>query len=220
MEKKTYYRILGVSRTESASGIRAAYRDLAKRFHPDVAGEHATQSFREINEAYQVLSDAQRRREYNDTLSHAGGDRRASVGMRGSGAARPPVPIVAEPDGIRPSFDALYERWLRNFTGLRVPKSERLEALDFEVILTPSEAAHGCILPIAVPVFRPCAQCRGFGYDAGFPCGACDRRGFVEAESIVQMRIPPRIGSGGIYEIPLRRLGIHNLYLRVHIFVE
>jgi DnaJ-class molecular chaperone len=71
MERKTYYMILGVSSTESASGIRAAYRDLAKRLHPDVAGEQATRSFQEISEAYAVLSDPERRRRYNDELSRA-----------------------------------------------------------------------------------------------------------------------------------------------------
>ena len=71
MEKKTYYMILGVSSTESDRGIRSAYRDLAKRLHPDVAGEQATRSFQEISEAYGVLSDPQRRREYNHELSRA-----------------------------------------------------------------------------------------------------------------------------------------------------
>lgn len=71
MERKTYYMILGVSSTESDRGIRSAYRDLAKRLHPDVAGEQATRSFQEISEAYSVLSDPQRRREYNHGLSGA-----------------------------------------------------------------------------------------------------------------------------------------------------
>jgi len=75
MEGRTYYMILGVPRTESPGGIRSAYRDLARRLHPDVAGEQATHAFQELSEAYDVLSDPQRRREYNDKLRRAeGGD--------------------------------------------------------------------------------------------------------------------------------------------------
>src|SRR5690242_4584146 len=97
MERKTYYMILGVSSTESDRGIRAAYRDLAKRLHPDVAGEQATRSFQEVTEAYGVLSDPQRRREYNDKLSRADG----GVPVRRS----PPDPFVREPVTILENRD-------------------------------------------------------------------------------------------------------------------
>src|SRR5688572_4745375 len=149
MERKTYYMILGVSSTESANGIRAAYRDLAKRLHPDVAGEQATRSFQEVSEAYAVLSDPQRRREYNDKLSRIddGGIAIARRAPR-EPLVRDPVTILGSRDGVRPSFEAMYERFLRNFTGLGVPKSERLEGLNFEVLLTPEEASRGCVVPV------------------------------------------------------------------------
>jgi DnaJ-class molecular chaperone len=166
MDKKTYYMILGVSSTESDRGIRAAYRDLAKRLHPDVAGEQATRSFQEVSEAYGVLSDPQRRREYNNKLNRA--EDGGIVTVRRS----PPEPLVREPvtilgnrDGIRPSFEAMYARFLRNFTGIGVPKSEQLESLTFEVLLTPEEASRGCVVPIGVPVFTRCPQCGGSGRD-------------------------------------------------------
>ena len=71
MDGRTYYMILGVPRTESPGGIRSAYRDLARRLHPDAAGQQATHAFQEITEAYDVLSDPQRRRAYNDELRRA-----------------------------------------------------------------------------------------------------------------------------------------------------
>jgi curved DNA-binding protein CbpA len=61
MPAKDYYLILGVSRTETAGGIRAAYRALARRLHPDHGGDRAAQAFQEINEAYEALSDPGRR---------------------------------------------------------------------------------------------------------------------------------------------------------------
>jgi DnaJ-class molecular chaperone len=221
MERKTYYMILGVSSTESDKGIRAAYRDLAKKLHPDVAGEQATRSFQEISEAYGVLSDPQRRREYNRKLSQA--DDGGIVTVRRS----PPEPLVREPvtilenrDGIRPSFEAMYDRFLRNFTGIGVPKSEQLESLNFEVLLTPEEASRGCVVPVAVPVFSRCPQCGGSGHDGVFPCAYCQQQGMIENEEQLRIRIPPMAPSGSIYDIPLRGLGIHNFYLRLHVFVE
>jgi DnaJ-class molecular chaperone len=222
MERKTYYMILGVSSTESAQGIRAAYRDLAKRLHPDVAGEQATRSFQEVSEAYGVLSDPQRRREYNHALSRAEDGGIVAVRRRS-----PPEPLVREPvtllgnrDGVRASFAAMYDRFRRNFTGVGVPKSEHLEGLNFEVLLTPDEASRGCVVPIGVPVFDRCPHCGGSGRDWVFPCAYCQQQGMIEHEERLRIRIPPMAPSGSIYEIPLRGLGIHNFYLRLHVFVE
>jgi DnaJ-class molecular chaperone len=70
MDGRTYYMILGVPRTESPGGIRSAYRDLARKLHPDVAGEQATRAFQEVTEAYDVLSDPRRRRGIIRTYGH------------------------------------------------------------------------------------------------------------------------------------------------------
>ncbi len=219
MEKKTYYMILGVSRTESSRGIRAAYRDLAKKLHPDVAGAQATRAFQEVTEAYGVLSDPQQRREYNNKLGRGG----EIVPVRHSAAepmVREPVSIVGRPESIRPSFEAMYERFLRNFTGTRVPKSERLEGLNFEVVLTAGEARCGCVARVGVPVFARCPQCGGSGRAWVFPCTYCRQQGMIESEELVRIRIPPTASAGSVYEIPLEGLGIHNFYLRLHVVVE
>jgi molecular chaperone DnaJ len=221
MERKTYYMILGVSSTESRTGIRAAYRDLAKRLHPDVAGEQATRAFQEATEAYGVLSDPQRRRDYNDRLRRSGDGNDVAVHRRPpEPLVREPVTILANPESIRPSFEAMYDRFLRNFTGIGVTKSERLEGLDFEVVLTPEEAARGCVVPVGVPVFARCPGCRGSGRDWVFACALCQQQGMIENEELLRVRIPPMAPSGTILEIPLRGLGIHNFYLRLHVVVE
>jgi DnaJ-class molecular chaperone len=203
MERKTYYTILGVSSTESPRGIRAAYRDLAKRLHPDVAGEQATRAFQEVTEAYDVLSDPQRRRDYNDELSRSTDGEVVSI-RRGSPepSVREPVTILEDPESIRPSFEG------------------RLEGLNFEVLLTAAEASRGCVVPVVVPVFVPCPQCGGSGRSWAFPCACCQQQGLVETEEQLRVTIPPMAPSGTIYEIPLRGLGIHNFYLRLHVFVE
>lgn len=68
MAVKNYYVVLGVPRSETLDGIRTAYRDLAKRFHPDRVGDEGTRSFQEISEAYGVLSDPERRRAHDREL--------------------------------------------------------------------------------------------------------------------------------------------------------
>jgi molecular chaperone DnaJ len=220
MERRTYYMILGVSSTESDRGIRAAYRDLARRLHPDVAGAQATRSFQEVSEAYGVLSDPQRRREYNDELRKARDGEVVPV-RRSSPPplVREPVTILGNREGIRPSFEAMFDRFRRNFTGIGVPKSEHLESLDLEAVLTLEEASRGCVFAVGVPVFSPCPQCGGSGRDWVFPCAYCEQQGMLEAEELVRVQIPPGVPSGSIYEVPLRGLGIHNFYLRLYLWV-
>src|SRR4030095_1428917 len=68
MAIKNYYVVLGVHREVSDAGIRSAYKDLAKKFHPDRIGEHSTETFQAISEAYQTLSDPEKRRLHNRLL--------------------------------------------------------------------------------------------------------------------------------------------------------
>ncbi|HEU5072954.1 MAG TPA: DnaJ domain-containing protein [Polyangiaceae bacterium] len=223
MDKKSYYIVLGVSRTETASGIRAAYRDLVKKLHPDVAGESAAPAFREVTEAYDVLSDPSRRHGYDDQLRRIEQRDREQPDSR-TGRPRPGMHSAFAPfevrEGTSPSFEAMHERLMRNFTHLGVPKSERLEALNFEVVLTPGEAWRGCVVPIEIPAFLRCLQCAGSGWDWAHPCVHCGQRGLVEAQHVVHLNIPPGVESGTAYDLVLDTLGIRNFYLRVHVFVQ
>ncbi len=220
MADRDYYLILGVPRTESAAGIRAAYRDLVKRHHPDVSGGEGAPRFREIVEAYNVLSDPDRRRRYNHHLRESERPESESILRRRAAAepfAPPPPSIFDTPETVRPAFDDLFDRYLRNFTGVGVPKSESEEGLNIEVVLDPAEAARGGVLPITVPVFQHCPACGGTGVDWLYPCLECRAQGLIERRETVRVRIPPGVRTGSVLELPLRDLGIQNLYLRVHI---
>jgi molecular chaperone DnaJ len=207
VDRKTYYMVLGIPRTETAAGIRAAYRDRARRLHPDVAGDGATREFQELAEAYDVLSDPSRRSAYNAQLAAAP-------------PARAPTTILAHPETIHPSLEEVYERFRRNFTGLRVPKAERPVAFEVEVLLTREEAAAGCHVPVGVPMFEACRRCGGTGFEWSYPCGVCRRSGMLETERLVHIRVPPMAPPGAVYEVSLGGLGIHNFQLRLHVFVE
>jgi molecular chaperone DnaJ len=222
MALKNYYLILGVSRNESAAGVHEAFRELAKRYHPDVAGPKSEEYFRNLLEAYKHLSDAQLRARHNHSLQE--------IEAQESSKAEPivqskgPEPLVPEPlsilrsfETVRPSFDEMVDRFLRNFTGIGIPKAERIQELNLEVILSPDEAAQGGLAPIGVPSFHPCPLCGGSGRDWLFPCNYCRGQAMIEEEQTVGVRIPAMVRDGTILEIPISGLGIHNFHIRLHI---
>jgi molecular chaperone DnaJ len=105
---------------------------------------------------------------------------------------------------------------MRNFLHAQPPEQIRTKAIDIQVTLTPEDAATGGIVMIEAPGYYPCALCRGTGQEGGFPCLACDELGVVEEKEMIPVAIPSMLGSYQQIEIPLRGLGIHNFYLRLH----
>jgi molecular chaperone DnaJ len=221
MAGKNYYLILGVARSESPAGIRARYRDLVRTLHPDVAGAQSTGAFREITEAYEVLADPAARRRHNTELAaREGRSLIESAAMPAAAWRVDPVSLLAEPQAVRPSFEALVERLVRNVTGLGVPKAERPEGLTFEVILTPNEALRGVEVPVGVPGVRRCPDCGGTGRVWLFPCLSCGEEGVIATERVIRIPVPPGVRSGSVVEVPLHGIGIYNLYLRLHVRIE
>jgi len=228
MAIKDFYIILGVSRTESPAGIRGAFRELAKTYHPDRVGPQATQKFQEIAEAYEVLSDPDKRKQYNETLHDTvtvrAPQRPEPISPRRRYPVEPlaprPMSVLHDFQTIGPSFDALFDRMLRNFTGNTVPKGERIENLNIEVVLSPLEAARGAVAPIGVPAFHTCSLCHGSGRDWLFPCMACAGRGIIERETTVSVHIPPMVRDGTVIEVPTERLGVQHFFLRLYIRVS
>jgi len=131
-----------------------------------------------------------------------------------------PVSLLAQPEDTHPSFDALEERYVRNFTGRHVPKAERTESLTLDVLLSPEEALYGCTIPVGVPVFRSCPECGGTGQIFPFRCLECAGSGLVEELRTLEIEAPPQVRSGTILEAPLDLFGIANLYLRVHVEIS
>jgi molecular chaperone DnaJ len=215
---RDHYAVLGVPRTDSIAAIRSAFRDRAKQLHPDRRrGDES--AFRELREAYEALLHAERRRGYEQTLDPGPWQRTDSSGEP-SGAepmADDVVSIFGDVASVRPSFEELFARFRRNFTGLGVPKGERPEALDFELILTPDEAQRGGVLPFDLPYVDECPWCGGSGEEWPFHCRACRGTGTLERRRVMNLRLPPRIRPGTIFEAPLLDYGIGNLYLRLRV---
>jgi DnaJ-class molecular chaperone len=222
MAARDYYVRLGVPRTESAAGIRSAFRDLAKRFHPDQSGRDDSEEFRALLEAYRVLSDAEMRRRYDERLRRREGVPEEIAIRRGSPEplTREPVSLFGRPESARPSFDAMFDRLVRNFTHLGVPKAEHVEPLHFDVLLSPEEATTGGVLPIAVPVFESCPECGGSGRTWLFPCVRCGQSGIVEKAVTVQIEIPPMVREGTVIDVPLESFGISNFRLQMYVRID
>ncbi|HEY7162920.1 MAG TPA: DnaJ domain-containing protein [Candidatus Binatia bacterium] len=222
MARKDYYLILGISRGENLHGIQQAFRHLAKRYHPDRAGDDATHKFQDIQEAYEVLSDPTRRRVYNHELERDEVRlREYPTFFRGPIAPEPLIPerrsVLHDYETIQPGFEPLYERFARNFTDRGVPKSEGLEGLNIDVTLYRDEALTGVVVPLAIPTFYACPDCGGSGREWLFPCFNCQAQGIIEDQRTVNVHIPPLVQDRTIIEVPIQRLGIHNFFLRLHI---
>jgi molecular chaperone DnaJ len=225
MAIKNYYVVLGVHREVSDAGIRSAYKDLAKKFHPDRIGEHSTEAFQAISEAYQTLSDPEKRRLHNRLLDQDE-DRRREAGQRVKvrrGLEAEPlswerVSMMDDYQHDRPFFDRLYQQFLKDFTGMQAPNA--IEELNFEVILTADEARHGGVISVQVPTYYRCSLCRGNGRDWMFPCFDCQGSGVIELQRPVNIRFPPGVRSGTVIEAPLSESGNDNLHIRLYLVVD
>ena len=226
MLKKNYYLTLGRRTAEHGNGLRHAFYELVKHYHPDSVGANGTPFYQEIVEAYHVLSDSDRRGDYSRGLSDAGGfadieaawplpDFNSPLGSTVPTDAR----FLNNPSVSWPSLGLIREQVLKNFLHARPPDQMRADAIDAHLTLTPEDAARGGIAIIEAPAYYPCPLCRGSGQDNGCACPACDELGVVEEKETIPVEIPAMLERDQQIEIPLRGLGIHNYYLRLHVDV-
>jgi DnaJ-class molecular chaperone len=214
---RNHYLVLGVDPRESTHGIRSAFRELVHHYHPDRAGARAMPFFRDIVEAYRVLSTPERRASYDAGLPAAR--------TRGASASPPwpqpetlsPVPVSLLRDFAvnRPGIDEVANRFRQSFTHPDRPKSQRPEGLRLEILIPPDRAARGGLLELAVPVFYPCRSCHASGAIGPFSCRRCGGTGMAEHEELVQLSVPGRLRDGSVFALPLRALGIHGLFLEL-----
>jgi molecular chaperone DnaJ len=206
MSKRDYYDILAVDRTAGADEIKKAYRKLAVRFHPDKnpGDKVAEEKFKEIGEAYEVLSDPQKRAAY-DQYGHAAFDRRSSGFARGAGGFHDPFEIFREVFGAGNIFDDLFGGGRADPT-----QPQRGDDLRYDMEITFEEAAHGCEKQISVTKPERCDACQGSGAEPGSrtrTCPTCGGRGQVVSSrgifSIAQT-CPHCQGAGRVIEKPCR----------------
>ena len=225
--EKSYFAILGVTSAASPDEVRSAYRRLAKEYHPDhFEGDSGV--FRQIQEAYATLGNAQQRAEYEQSI------RRSSVRVRkmeGQGKYPEPEPLIPEQrhadlslgeispvrsfQTFAPSLDEVFDWLWQNFSSLDRPKSGRMHQLTLEVPLTREQARTGGSAKVMVPVRATCPTCRGYGGVGVYECSRCAGEGAISGEMPVSIAFPPGLFQDHAVVIPLERFGIRNLRLTV-----
>ena len=171
--KKDYYTLLGVERNATEEQIRNAYRKLAKKHHPDLnpGNKQAEESFKEVSEAYQVLSDSEKRSLYDQFGHTAFGD---------SGPFRGGFDFSA---GFEDIFGDIFGEFFGTGGGARSrTRAQRGEDLRYNLELSFAEGVFGCEKKIKIPRHGPCEACRGSGAKAGTSpstCPTCRGRGQV-----------------------------------------
>ncbi|MCM8784163.1 MAG: molecular chaperone DnaJ [Candidatus Omnitrophica bacterium] len=177
MAKRDYYEILGVDKRASKEEIRAAFRKLAMQYHPDRAPQdkkkEAEEKFKEISEAYAVLSDDQKRAQY-DQFGHAGIDSRYSYEDIFRGAD---FGSIFEDLGFGGSiFEELFSDFGLFGSGRRTSrKTGRGRDLQFDLEISFEEAARGTTRTIEVSRYEICSACRGEGAKPGTKKVECSR---------------------------------------------
>ncbi len=227
--KRDYYEVLGVERDASDEQLKKAYRKLARQHHPDLqSGETQKKSseekFKEVNEAYEVLSDQDKRRKY-DTFGHAGGPQGFGGGFEGFDFGR---------GGFGDVFNDIFEDFFGG-AGRGRSRSERGTDLQYNLELSFEDAVFGKEAKLKIPRWEACQDCRGTGarsstaiktcptckgagqlrFQQGFfsvsrpcnhcegsgqiitePCGTCRGRKRIHRERTLAVNIPAGVESG------------------------
>jgi molecular chaperone DnaJ len=202
--KKDFYELLGVARTASPEEIKKAYRKLAMQHHPDrnSGDKGAEQTFKDINEAYDVLKDEQRRAAY-DRFGHAAFEQGGRPGQAGAGAGD---------FGFAAGFADIFDEMFGEFMGGRRGQGSNARGSDlrFNLEITLEEAFKGTQTTVRVPTQAPCEACNGSGAAAGsrpVSCPSCHGAGRVRAQQgffTIERTCPSCHGAGRVIENPCR----------------
>ena len=208
MDSKDYYKILGVSKSASPEDIKKAYRKLARKYHPDVnpGNKTAEARFKEINEAYEVLADPEKRRKYD---SPGWQDPFGFGGSRPGARGRTTVPPdYADPTGFSDFFETLFgqrnRRGSATDTGARPNTTRRPEApaaqvgenIEQPIEISLRDAYSGTTRNFTVEVTEPCPVCHGTGFVGTRVCATCGGTGTTSRTRKLEVQIPPGVDTG------------------------
>ena len=202
MNKRDYYEVLGVSKTASADEIKSAFRKLAKQYHPDVnKAPDAAEKFKEAQEAYAVLSDETKRKQY-DQFGHAAFSNNAGGSAGGYDFSGFDFSDI---------FDGIFGEsgFGFNFGGGRSSKSRATKGRDrlININLTFEEAVFGCKKSLTIDSTDSCPECNGKGGKGVKTCSNCHGSGTVTSEQrtlfgsfMSKTTCPSCGGTGETYE--------------------
>ena len=208
MSKRDYYEVLGVSKGASAEELKKAYRNKAKELHPDRNSDNpnAEAQFKEVNEAYEVLKDPNKKAAY-DRYGHAAFD-------GGMGAGRPGGGFQGQGD-FASAFSDVFDDLFGDFMGRGgarggQPRAARGNDLRYNLRVTLEEAFSGTTKTINVPTSISCGSCKGTGAEGGsepVTCPTCAGMGKVRAQQgffTVERTCPTCSGMGQTIKNPCK----------------
>ena len=197
MSKQDYYQTLGIAKNSSDADIKKAYRKLAMKYHPDRNPGNAAseEKFKDAKEAYEVLSDSQKRNAY-DQFGHAGVNSQGGMG----GGFNPG-------DSINDIFGDMFGDIFGSRRGAR-SNSQRGSDLRYELTLDLEQAVFGDNINIKIPSLTSCNSCKGTGAKPGTSattCNRCEGRGAVRVQQgffTLQQTCPECRGTGQTIQSP------------------
>ena len=174
MSKRDYYEVLGVSKDADQQEIKKAFRKLAKKYHPDLNPDDkgSEVKFKEVNEAYEVLSDDEKRRKY-DQLGHAAFDQEQGFGGFGGGGNY---------QGFDDIFGDIFGDFFGGGAGRRRSGPKKGQDLKIRLNISFEEAAFGTKKEIKISRMEECSKCGGSGAEPGTnkkTCPTCNGSGSV-----------------------------------------
>jgi DnaJ-class molecular chaperone len=238
MEYKDYYATLGVPRTASEKDIKAAYRKLARQYHPDVNKDPgATDRFKTINEAYEVLSDPKKRAKYDQLGSDWERVEREQEFARQYQGQQARGPSTAEYENFSDFFQTFFggEGGLGGFDfgGAAARPATRGEDIEHPIEITLEDAARGTQRTIETEIPETCPTCGGSGFVArrqetkgrtvmqSTVCPTCHGQGVIASRRQIQVTIPAGVTEGSRVRVRgegQRGTAQHgDLYLRIHL---
>ena len=202
---RDYYDVLGVSPDAGAEEIRRAYRQLARRYHPDISGDDRATAFLEASRAYEVLRDPGCRSSYDAIL-------RARDGAARSGRAE----WFSDEIAIDfPSVSNVLDSMRHAFFGV-VPGA----SLSAEIVLSPQEAFWGTTVPLDVPLRRTCPSCGGRGETWQEWCDACGGGGEVPSTHEMRLRVPAGVREGTRFRFSVMPPGAPHTFVEVRVSIR
>lgn len=197
MPAKDFYQVLGVPKNASEKDIKQAYRKLARRLHPDVnpGDKSAEPRFKEINQAYEVLSDPEKRKKYDqfgenwqhaEQFARAGGQQQQTYWDFGKKGAQFDSGDMGGAEGFGTIFDSI----LHDFGGRASRRPRRGQDFEQPVEVTLEEAYRGATRMLEMQAEEPCPTCRGKG------CQTCGGAGAVIRPRRLEVKIPPGVKDG------------------------
>ncbi len=220
--QKNYYEILGVEPSATTEELKTAYRKLARKYHPDIAGNEGVEKFKEITEAYETLSDETTRKRYdilrgifnyNKSTTDKTTQKEAQKAYR---QAQNQEEIIKEANknntqdtqkASTQDFSNILNEFLDGFKSQSKQKKEAHKPVNgdnitTDVVITMLEAISGVSKTVNILSTQECTNCHGRKFANGYKCPVCDGAGTISQHKKITVKVPANVKPNSKIRIP------------------